>query len=46
MYQHCGNCVMFRADNSCDLVKGLVLPGDVCDKWEAKEGEWRLSPGS
>jgi len=34
--RHCGNCVMFHQDGTCDLVKGRILPGDVCDKWEAK----------
>ncbi len=34
--RHCGNCVMFHANGTCDLVKGLISPEDVCDKWEAK----------
>lgn len=35
--RHCGNCVMFHpGDNTCDLVKGKILPGDVCDRWESR----------
>lgn len=34
--RNCGNCVMFHQDGTCDLVKGKILPGDVCDKWEAR----------
>lgn len=34
--RNCGNCVMFHQDGTCDLVKGKILPGDVCDKWEPK----------
>jgi hypothetical protein len=34
--RRCGTCSMFRAPNSCTLVKGLIAPGDVCDKWAAK----------
>lgn len=36
-FRNCGNCVMFHEDSgTCDLVKGKILPGDVCDRWEAK----------
>lgn len=35
-FRNCGNCVMFHEDSgTCDLVKGKILPGDVCDRWEA-----------
>lgn len=34
--RHCGNCVMYHENGTCDLVKGRILPGDVCDEWEAK----------
>lgn len=34
--EHCGNCVMFHPDGTCDLVKGKILAQDVCDKWEAE----------
>lgn len=34
--RNCGNCVMFHQDGTCDLVKGRILPGDVCDEWLAK----------
>jgi len=35
-FRNCGNCVMYHPDHSCDLVKGMIMPGDVCDRWEGK----------
>jgi hypothetical protein len=32
----CANCVMFRSDGTCDLVKGDIKPRDICDRWEPK----------
>jgi NADH:ubiquinone oxidoreductase subunit len=34
--RRCGTCSMFRGPNSCTLVKGVISPGDVCDRWAAK----------
>ena len=33
---HCGNCVMFHHNGTCDLVKGQISSSYVCDRWEAK----------
>jgi 8-oxo-dGTP pyrophosphatase MutT (NUDIX family) len=35
--RHCGNCVMFRPDGTCDLVAGRIDPLDVCDRWETRD---------
>jgi hypothetical protein len=34
--QQCGNCGMFQAPAGCDLVKGFIWFGDVCDRWIKK----------
>lgn len=34
----CGNCVMFHAPSTCDLVEGPVEAHGVCDRWEAATG--------
>lgn len=44
--KRCGNCSMFRPDRAsvqsaratgrCTLVEGLIVAGDVCDRWEAR----------
>src|SRR5215472_2792327 len=39
--QHCGNCVMFHGNGTCDLVEGVITPGSVCDRWEARPAEKR-----
>lgn len=31
--RRCGTCSMFRAPNGCTLVKGLIRPGGVCDRY-------------
>jgi len=41
--KHCGNCVMF-SQGSCDLVKGVIKPADVCDRWEAKPEKSEQTP--
>jgi len=35
-FRNCGNCIMYHPDHTCDLVKGVILPGDYCDRWETK----------
>ena len=40
--RQCGNCSMYRQTDHrdmgrCTLVKGVILPEDVCDKWESKK---------
>lgn len=34
-FRNCGNCVMYNS-GTCDLVLGKIMPGDVCDRWEAE----------
>jgi broad specificity phosphatase PhoE len=34
--ERCGNCSMYHA-KQCTLVRGLIDPDDVCDRWAAKE---------
>lgn len=40
--EHCGNCSMYAADGNrpmqgtCTLVRGVILPSMLCDKWEKK----------
>ena len=47
--QRCGNCAMIRSNppdfesHSCTLVKGLIDPGDTCDRWAAMGKGW--APG-
>ena len=36
--ERCGTCVMYRAGGSCTLVKGLIQPMAVCDRWAPKAG--------
>jgi hypothetical protein len=31
--RRCGTCSMFRTPNSCTLVKGLIRPDGVCDRY-------------
>lgn len=33
--KRCGNCSMYR-DQSCTLVKGIIDPSYVCDRWDRK----------
>lgn len=33
--RHCGNCAMY-SDQTCDLVRGLIDPDAVCDRWIAR----------
>lgn len=33
---HCKDCTMFRAPNSCTAVEGVINPNGVCDLFEAK----------
>lgn len=33
----CGTCDMFRAPSGCTLVKGIIRPADVCDRWAAAD---------
>ncbi len=48
--RHCGNCVMIRLNapdfesHSCTLVKGLIEPEDVCDRWEAELSKSERTP--
>lgn len=30
---NCRTCLYMRQDGTCDLVQGIVEPGDVCDHW-------------
>ena len=34
----CSECVHFEVirPNGCEIVRGLILPGDWCNKWKAK----------
>lgn len=34
----CGTCAMLNPGNpdTCDLVKGIIHPDDVCDRWVKK----------
>ena len=34
--RNCGTCVMFRPPHACTLVKGIISPDDVCDRWAGK----------
>jgi hypothetical protein len=34
--RRCGTCSMFRDPHACTLVKGLIQPDGVCDRWDAK----------
>lgn len=35
--RQCATCVMFHPrSHSCDLVKGMIRPDAVCDRWEKK----------
>ncbi len=39
--RHCGSCAMFHPRSSeCDLVRGVIRPEMVCDKW-VKRGSGR-----
>lgn len=33
--RHCGNCVMFHGAGigTCELVRGLIQSGMVCNRW-------------
>jgi hypothetical protein len=33
--RHCKNCSMFK-NFTCTLVKGMIHPDDVCDRWHGK----------
>jgi len=41
---NCGNCAMFhprergvpRGAGTCDLVRGIIHAGDLCDRWVAR----------
>lgn len=35
--RHCGSCAMYHERASeCDLVKGVIRPEMVCDRWVKK----------
>ena len=31
--RHCGNCGMYQRPHGCDLVIGMIMPGDICKRW-------------
>jgi hypothetical protein len=35
--EHCRDCSMFRAPNSCTAVEGAINPLGHCDYWEHKK---------
>lgn len=34
--KHCSNCAMYH-NGECDLVRGIIRPEMVCDKWVKKK---------
>lgn len=41
--KRCGTCDMFRAPSGCTLVKGIIRPASVCDRWVAKDAGQEMS---
>lgn len=33
---HCGDCVHFQSGNRCNIVSGVVLAGDWCDRFKGE----------
>lgn len=34
--RRCATCSMFREPNACTLVRGVIKPDGVCDRWDSK----------